>query len=122
MKISAIRPLSVEAVEFTPAATEQRIRSGRKTMSSGTGASSSTEVVEPPLSTAGGGGGEVHGGSGGSQAALDGQRGKALSPSQWAACCWKHRSRGSSRDIECSPRRHARLQAENAFGPEMMVF
>ena len=58
MKISVVRPLSVEAVQFTPAsATEQHIRSGRKTMSSGTGGSSPTEVVEPPLSTAGGGGG-----------------------------------------------------------------
>ena len=57
MKISAVRPLSVEAVQLTPAsATEQRIRSGRKTRSRGTDGSSSTEVVEPPLSTAGGGG------------------------------------------------------------------
>ena len=49
MKISAIRPLSVEAVEFSPAsATEQYIRSGRKTMSSGTGGISTTGVVEPP--------------------------------------------------------------------------
>ena len=57
MKISAVRPLSVEAVEFSPApATEQHSRSGWKTMSSGTGGSSPTEVVELPLSKAGGGG------------------------------------------------------------------
>ena len=59
MKISAVRPLSVEAVEFTPAsATEQHIHSGRRTMSSGTGGSSPTEVVEPPppLINSGGGG------------------------------------------------------------------
>ena len=90
MKISAVRPLSVEAVEFSPAsATEQHIRSGRKTMSSGTSGSSGsspTEVVEPPYQQRGGGG-EIYGDSGGSQAALDGQRGKALSPSQWAVCC-----------------------------------
>ena len=58
MKTSAARPLSVEAVEFSPApATEQHRRSGWKTMSSGTGGSSPTEVVELPLSKAGGGGG-----------------------------------------------------------------
>ena len=55
MKISAVWPLSVEAVEFYPtSATEQHIRSGRKTMSSGTGGSSPTGVVAPPLLTAGG--------------------------------------------------------------------
>ena len=56
MKISAVRPLSVEAVEFTPApATREDGRPGRKTMSSGTGRSSPTKVVELPLSKAGGG-------------------------------------------------------------------
>ena len=70
MKITAVRPLSVEAVEFYPAPVsgEDR-RPGRKTMSSGTGGSSPTKVVELPLSKAGGGGG---GGGGGSQAALNG--------------------------------------------------
>ena len=73
MKISAVRPLSVEAVEFYPAPVtgEDRL-AGRKTMSSGTGRSSPTKVVELPLSKAGGGGGDVHGGGGGSQAALNG--------------------------------------------------
>ena len=59
MKISAIRPLSVEAVESSLAqAPEQNARSGRKTMSSRTGVISPTVVVEPPppLPTAGGGG------------------------------------------------------------------
>ena len=57
MKISAIRPLSVEAVEFSPApATREDMRPGRKTMSSRTGRSSPTKVVELPLSKAGGGG------------------------------------------------------------------
>ena len=57
MKKSAVRPLSVEAVEFSAAPEpEQNVRSGRKTMSSGTGGSSPTLVVEPPLPTAGGGG------------------------------------------------------------------
>ena len=70
-KLSAGRPLSAEAVEFSPApATEHQRRSGRKTKSSG---SSPTEVVELPLSKAGGGGGEVHGGGGGSQATLNGR-------------------------------------------------
>ena len=119
MKISAVQPLSVEAVEFSPApATEQHRRSGRKTMSSGIGGSSPTEVVELPLSKAGGGGGEVHGGSGGSQTALNERRGKDISPIQWAAGCWKHRSRENSRDVECSPGRHAFQQAENAFSPD----
>ena len=75
MKISAVRPLSVEAVEFSPApATGEDRRPGRKTMSSGTGGSSPTKVVELPLSKAGGGGGggEVHGDGGASQAALNG--------------------------------------------------
>ena len=85
-------------------------------MSSGTGASSLTEVVELPLSKAGGGGGEVHGGSGGSQAALNERRGKDFSPTQWATGCCKHRSRESSH--ECSPGRHAFQQAKNAFGPD----
>ena len=68
MKISAVRLLSVEAVEFSPAsATEQYIRSGRKTMSSGTGGISPTGVVEPPLLTAGGGGG---GGGGGGRSPM----------------------------------------------------
>ena len=54
---SAVQPLSVEAVEFSPAlAPEQNLRSGRKTMSSGAGGVVPTVVVEPPLPTAGGGG------------------------------------------------------------------
>ena len=60
----------------------------------------SVEAVELPLSKAGGGGG-VHGGSGGSQAALNERRGTDFSPTQWATGCWKHRSRESSRDVEC---------------------
>ena len=62
MKRSAIRPQSVEAVEFSPAPEpQQNVRSGRKTMSSGTGGISTTVVVEPPppLPTAGGGGRET---------------------------------------------------------------
>ena len=57
MKKSALRPLSVEAVEFSPApATEQNVRSGRKTMSSGTGGIiSPTVVVELPYQQRGGG-------------------------------------------------------------------
>ena len=34
-----------------------------------------------------------------------------------ATGCWKHRSWECSRDVECSPGRHACQQAENAFGP-----
>ena len=57
---SAVRPLSVEVVEFSPAlAPEQKLLSGRKTMSSGTGGVVPTVVTEPPLPTAGGGGGVV---------------------------------------------------------------
>ena len=50
MKISTVWwPLCVEAVKFSLAsATEQYIRSGRKTMSSGTSGISPTGVVEPP--------------------------------------------------------------------------
>ena len=56
-KKSAVRPLSVEAVEFSLApAPEQNARSGWKTKSSRTGGISPTVVVEPPLPTAGGGG------------------------------------------------------------------
>ena len=56
-KKSAVWPLSVEAVEFSPApAPEQNARSGRKTMSSGTGGISQMVVVEPSLPTAEGGG------------------------------------------------------------------
>ena len=52
MKISTVRPLSVEAVEFSPApATEQHRRSGRKTMSSDTDGS-----CRAPLIQSGGGG------------------------------------------------------------------
>ena len=48
-KKSAIRPLSVEVEEFSPApAPEQNARSGWKTMSSRTGGISLTVVVEPP--------------------------------------------------------------------------
>ena len=58
MKISAVRPLSVEAVEFSPApVTGEDRRPGRKTMSCATGGSSPTKVIELPLSKAGGGGG-----------------------------------------------------------------
>ena len=56
---SAIRPLSVEAVEFSPAlAPEHNLLSGWKTMSSGAGGVVPTVVAEPPppLPTAGGGG------------------------------------------------------------------
>ena len=54
---SAIRPLSVEVVEFSPVlAPEQNLLSVRKTMSSGTVAVIPTVVAEPPLPTAGGGG------------------------------------------------------------------
>ena len=107
MKTSAIRPLSVEAVEFSPApATREDRRSGRKIMSSGTGRSSLTEVAELPVSKAGGGGG-VHGGGGGSQTAFNECRRNVFSPSQWATGYWKHKSRERSRDIECSPGRHA---------------
>ena len=56
---SAVRPLSAEAAEFSPArAPEQNVRSGQKTMSSGTGGIVPTVVAEPPpLPTEGGGGG-----------------------------------------------------------------
>ena len=55
MKRAAVRPLLVEAVEFSPAlAPEQNVRSGRKTMSSGTGGIIPTVVVD---SGGGGGGG-----------------------------------------------------------------
>ena len=85
---SAVRPLSVEAVEFSPAlAPEQNLLSGRKTMSSGAGGVVPTVVAEPPPPTdsGGGGGGDVHGGSGGSHVGL-GER-KVHSPNQWATRC-----------------------------------
>ena len=91
MRRSAVRPLSVEAVEFSPAlAPEQNLISGRKTMSSGAWGVVPTVVAEPPppLPTAGGGGGgDVHGGSGGSNIGLGERRGQVNSPSQWATRC-----------------------------------
>ena len=58
MRRSAIRPLSVEAAEFSPALVpEQNVRSGRKTMSSGTGGIVPTVVAEPSYRQRGGGGG-----------------------------------------------------------------
>ena len=57
---SAVRPLSVEAVEFSPAlAPEQKLLSGWKTRSSGAGGVVPSVVAEPPppLPTAEGGGG-----------------------------------------------------------------
>ena len=74
MKISAVRPLSVEVVEFSPApAPEQNARSGRKTMSSRTGGISPMVVVEPPPPYQQRGGGDVHGGSGGPHIAPGGR-------------------------------------------------
>ena len=56
-KLSAGRPLLAEAVEFSPApATEQHRRSGRRTMSIGTGGISPTQVAELPLFKVWGGG------------------------------------------------------------------
>ena len=55
---SAVRPLSVEAVEFSPAlAPEQKLLSGRKTRSSRTGGVVPSVVAEPPPPTDSGGGG-----------------------------------------------------------------
>ena len=121
MRRSAIRP--VEAAEFSPApAPEQNVRSGRKTMSSGTGGIVPTVVAEPPPPpTDSGGGGvtftavaEVH-----MSAPVDEEEKLIVQASgQHVVCNSKHRSWESSRDIECSPGRHARQQAENVFGPE----
>ena len=53
---SAVRPLSVEAVEFSPAlAPEQNLLSGRQTMSSGAGGVVPMVVAGPPVPTEGGG-------------------------------------------------------------------
>ena len=61
-KRSDARPISTEAVEFSPAPAQVRNEpTGQKTKSSRTGGISPTAVVEPPLPTAGGGG-EVNGG------------------------------------------------------------
>ena len=63
MRRSTVRPLLVEAAEFSPApAPEQNVRSGRKTMSSGTGGivpggSCRTPPPPPPAVRGGGGGG-----------------------------------------------------------------
>ena len=55
---SAARPISAEAVEFSPAPAQARNeQAGRKTKSSRTGGISLMAVVESPLPTAGGGGG-----------------------------------------------------------------
>ena len=86
MKKSAVRPLSVEAVEFSPApATEQNIRSGRKILYSGTGGISLTVVVDHPPPPYQQRGGDVHGGSGGPRVGSGGRGGKVNSPSQWAS-------------------------------------
>ena len=56
-KLSAGRPLSAEAVEFSPApAREQHRRQGRRTMPIGTSGINPTQVAELPLSKVGGGG------------------------------------------------------------------
>ena len=74
MRRSAIQPLSVEAVGFSPAlAPEQNLLSGRKTMSSGAGGVVPTVVAEPPPPT-------YHVG-------LGERRGQVNSPSQWATRC-----------------------------------
>ena len=52
---SAVRPLSVEAVEFSPALVpEKNVMSGRKTMSSGAGGVAPVVVADPPVPTAAG--------------------------------------------------------------------
>ena len=52
---SAVRPLSVEAVEFSPALVpEKKLISGRKTMSSGAGGVVPAVVADPPVPTAAG--------------------------------------------------------------------
>ena len=62
-KRSAARPISAEAVEFSPAPAQARNKqAGRKTKSSRTGGISPTAVVEPSLPTAGGGGAMSTGG------------------------------------------------------------
>ena len=54
-KRSAARPISAEAVEFSPAPAQVRNeQAGRKTKSNRTGGISPTAVMEPPLPTAGG--------------------------------------------------------------------
>ena len=50
---SAVRPLSVEAVEFSPALVpEKNVMSGWKTMSSGAGGVTPAVVADPPVPTA----------------------------------------------------------------------
>ena len=79
MRSSAVRPLSVEAAEISPAlAPEQKLLSGRKTRSSGAGGVVPSVVAEPPLPTAGGGGGDVHGGSEGSRIGHCERRGQVV--------------------------------------------
>ena len=51
---SAVRPLSVEAVEFSPALVPEKKKSGRKTMSSGTGGVAPAVVADPPVPKAAG--------------------------------------------------------------------
>ena len=106
-KLSTGRPLSAEAVEFSPAlAREQHRRQGRRTMPIRISGINLTQVAELPYPKWGGGG-EVHSDGGGPQTTLNGRRGKNSSPTQRATNCWKHISRDIPRDVECSPRRHA---------------
>ena len=52
---SAVRPLSAEAAEFSPAlAREKKVESGRKTKSSGAGGVTPAVVADPPVPTVAG--------------------------------------------------------------------
>ena len=87
MRRSAVRPLSVEVVEFSPALVpEQNLLSGWKTMSSGAGGVIPTVVAKPHVLTAAGvtftAVAEVH----------VKEEGQIISPSQWAARSVQYRS------------------------------
>ena len=81
---SAVRPLSVEAVEFSPVLVpEKNLISGRKTMSSRAGGVIPAVVADPPPPPrTDSGGGDVFGGSGGSRVGLGERRGQFSCPSQ----------------------------------------
>ena len=70
---SAVRPLSVEVVEFSPALVpEKNLISGRKTMSSGAGGVIPAVVADPPPPRTDSGWGDIFGG----------RRGQFCCPSQ----------------------------------------
>ena len=96
---SAVRPLSVEAVELSPALVpEQNLLSGRKAMSSGTGGVVPTVVAEPPLVVTFTAVAEVH---------MSASVNEVNSPSQWATHCLHSTSvEQSLRPLQPEPSEH----------------